>query len=544
MGDFDDIYGKYILDAPETVIGIKELNYAVKNNSTYIEDILQNWGVDTKVSNIEPNSKHVLYIYHSSYNESSNSPVSDLKNFRENDPSGGGFAVFLEEINETNNNAVYIRTKILQHFIYNKIRYVVLFGSVEEVATVMINLPSDWEERGVLNYNSTSAASDIYYGHVGNKEYKIIIGRLSSGDNRYGDPNNTSNSNLNTSQKQINIQNQVDKIKIYERLCTSVRNTNYLRNDETWVKHVVGIASNEGEGIGIEGKSDNMYMREELKRYSTGLEFKCTELYQSYYNSGHLTKDSNPDENIVYDEWGNPSSAHLSNVINSGAALLLYAGHADEITLSTTGFNVMNSTNISPNNKFFLGCVVGCSIGSHDERFMSLSEEFQVSKEKGSIAMFASSILQSWTAPMYMQRQVNTTILNAETTMTIGEIFQGSVENNDFKNNVDYYYYQLLGDPCTRFILTIPETRNMNIEGKIAYDNSDQGRWSIISSDGKKYILTDDLDESLKIVNLEVNLLVKLLAPNKASVYQRSENITNIKTRVISVVEIISTISP
>ena len=91
---------------------------------------------------------------------------------------------------------------------------------------------------------------------------------------------------------------------------------------------------------------------------------------------------------------------------------------------------------------------------------MSLAEEFQVSKDKGSIAMFASSILQSWAAPMYMQKQLNSTIINATKTLTIGEIFQTSVANSDFKNNIDYYYYQLLGDPCTRFILTIPDVKS------------------------------------------------------------------------------------
>ena len=39
------------------------------------------------------------------------------------------------------------------------------------------------------------------------------------------------------------------------------------------------------------------------------------------------------------------------------------------------------------------------------------------------------------------------------------KIFEKSIENVDFKNNVDYYYYHLLGDPCTRFILTIPQVK-------------------------------------------------------------------------------------
>ena len=91
---------------------------------------------------------------------------------------------------------------------------------------------------------------------------------------------------------------------------------------------------------------------------------------------------------------------------------------------------------------------------------MSLAEQFQTLKDKGSIAMFASSILQSWTAPMIMQRQLNDIIINAKETMTIGEIFEETIKNKDFNNNIDYYFYQLLGDPTTPFILTNPQIRS------------------------------------------------------------------------------------
>lgn len=446
MSDFDDIYGKYTLDAPGTTIDIKDLNYALKNNKNYTENIKQNWGINTKIPNIEPDNKRALYLYHPNYNQQ----VTELKQFREQNPSGGGFTIFLEEINQTNNN-VYIRSKILYHYKKNKIKYVVIFGSVEEVATIMIDLPSDWESRGTLNNNAVNAASDMYYGHMDNKEYKIIIGRLSPGDNKYG----VSNNELSISQKQTNIQNQVDKIKTYEELCTTLSQEISLPSEHNWIKNIVGIASNEGAGYGFEGKSDNVYMRGELKNYSSELNCSCTELYQ-----GSLALPSNRNTQYDYDDAGNPTITNLTTSINNGTSLLLYVGHANEITLSTTGISVRNVTNISPVKKYFLGCVVGCSIGSHDERFMSLAEEFQVSKDKGSIAMFASSILQSWTAPMYMQSQLNSTIINATKTLTIGEIFQKSVENSDFKNNVDYYYYQLLGDPCTRFILTIPDVKS------------------------------------------------------------------------------------
>ena len=62
MINIDNVYGKYTLDAPGTIIGVKDLNYVLKNNNmNYTENIKQNWGVDTKIPNIEPNNKNALY---------------------------------------------------------------------------------------------------------------------------------------------------------------------------------------------------------------------------------------------------------------------------------------------------------------------------------------------------------------------------------------------------------------------------------------------------------------------------------------------------
>ena len=196
-------------------------------------------------------------------------------------------------------------------------------------------------------------------------------------------------------------------------------------------------------------------MREELIKYEN-INCNYTELYDSF-----VDPPQNKNSNNSYDDKKAPDPGYedLRDAINNGASLLLYVGHANEVVLSTTNFNVNNSSELSNKDMYFLGCAVGCSLGSHDESNMSLAEEFQVLKEKGSIAMFASTILQSWTPPMVMQRKLNDIIINTNKTLTIGEIFKESVETYDFKNMIDYYYYHLLGDPCTRFIMTIPDIR-------------------------------------------------------------------------------------
>ena len=438
---YDDIYNNDLLEDIGVNYNIQYLNESLKNN-TSTQKIIKYWGIDNKTPD-DNNDKNVLYIYHNNYYSS----VTTLKSFRETN-EGGNFNIFLEEINPNKHNFVYVKKKIKYYLIKHKIKFCLIFGSVEEVPTIMYKLPSDWEYSTSLNSNSTTAAADIYYGHFDNKKMKVIIGRLTSGDTKH-----TQYYNITLSKKRQNVENQVNKIISYEKKCNELISNSSL-NNENWTKKIIGIASNDGGGYyGIDGLKDNQYMRKELKKYEN-INCNYTELYDSYIGAPQSYNDKN-----TYDLTGSPNKNNLSLAINNGASLLLYVGHANEVVLSTTNFNVNDSYLLNNKDMYFLGCAVGCSLGSHDESNMSLAEEFQVSKEKGSIAMFASTILQSWTPPMFMQRQLNDVIINTNKTLTIGEIFKKSVENFDFKNMIDYYYYHLLGDPCTRFIMTIPDIR-------------------------------------------------------------------------------------
>ena len=91
---------------------------------------------------------------------------------------------------------------------------------------------------------------------------------------------------------------------------------------------------------------------------------------------------------------------------------------------------------------------------------MSLSEKWQVLGNRGSIAMFVSSVLQSWKPPMYMQRELNDSILAASSVKTIGEIYKDAVLVSEFQAHSNFWYYHILGDPATRFVLTLPGIKN------------------------------------------------------------------------------------
>ena len=94
------------------------------------------------------------------------------------------------------------------------------------------------------NKNIKTAASDISYGII-NNSYKIIIGRLSPGDNLLN------KNELTLKEKKQNIKNQINKIISYENYIDVIISNNF-KTDDNWVKKIIGIASNEGDGFGLD----------------------------------------------------------------------------------------------------------------------------------------------------------------------------------------------------------------------------------------------------------------------------------------------------
>lgn len=397
----------------------------------------------------------ILYIYDYKYRDQ----VSQLEKLR----ISQNYNVLKYFIR--NNDTIYLLKEHI-NLIYSKynLKYIVLVGSIEEVPTFMRKGVNEGSNKTIYNMNTETASCDMFYGMINSKtckscnsnicyglnncyenfDYKIIVGRLTPGDNIYG-----SISELTYDKKIINIQNQVDKIISYEHIIDILLNGNVNPLIDGWLDNIIGIASNEGSNIGIDGLSDNEYMNRELDKFDRLMNCRYTELYQ-----GCLLNSVNNNDKNNHDNTDDPNYNELIQELNKGCSLMLYAGHANEVSLSTTGFSNNHMDRLDNFNKYFLGCVVGCSFGSHDENYMSLAENLQVSKNKGSIAMFASTILQSWLPPMYMQRELNNTIINSDKTLTIGEIFDKAVKNDVFYKSKDFWYYHLLGDPSTRYILT------------------------------------------------------------------------------------------
>lgn len=186
---------------------------------------------------------------------------------------------------------------------------------------------------------------------------------------------------------------QINKAIVYERDLTA---------SATWLNSAMGIASDEGGGsIGDMGESDIQHMN--LIR---------TDLL----NYGYTTVDQ------IYDPGA--SATTVTTNVNSGRGFINYVGHGSDTSWGTTYFSNTDATNLTNGNKTPFIMDVACVNGN----FVSLTcfaEAWLRNQNGGAVAMYASSINQSWNPPMRAQDEC-TDLLVAESKTTIGGLFYNS----------------------------------------------------------------------------------------------------------------------
>lgn len=310
--------------------------------------------------------------------------------------------------------------------------YLILMGNIEQVPSVMRKINETWAKTA-LNQRVREAAADISYGVI-DGELKVVVGRLSPGDNVYGKEKRE----LKKWQMRRNVNNQIRKIVAFEK-----------GGSEREVRRVAGIGSNEGDGYGLEGMSDKAFLHSELERMYN----EKGVIYSEFFDGGAVGGSAGVSEGVELDEVGRPDDDKLVELMNrddGGVSCLFYTGHANEVSLSTSGFDVSDLKGLKERvdgKNLFVGCAVGCSVGSHDENYMSLSEALQCKKDCGSIAFFGSTILQSWAPPMYMQREMMRSFGEVD---TVGELYKKGVDVEHFRTADDFWFYTLFGDPMTK----------------------------------------------------------------------------------------------
>lgn len=170
-------------------------------------------------------------------------------------------------------------------------------------------------------------------------------------------------------------------------------------SDDNWLQRAMGIASAEGGGSqGDMGESDIQHMNN---------------IRTDLLNDGYTTVDQ------IYDP-GALASTVTANV-NTGRGFINYVGHGNTTSWSTTGFN--NNTASALNNVYKTPFIV--DVACQNGNFVSttcFAEAWLRNANGGAVAMYASSINQSWNSPMRAQDEC-TDLLIAESKTTIGGLF-------------------------------------------------------------------------------------------------------------------------
>ncbi|HOY84461.1 MAG TPA: C25 family cysteine peptidase, partial [Candidatus Syntrophosphaera sp.] len=192
---------------------------------------------------------------------------------------------------------------------------------------------------------------------------------------------------------------QINKAIAYERDVTT---------SDTWLSRAMGIASAEGGGSqGDNGESDITHMnniRTDLLGY------------------GYTSVDQ------IYDPGASAST--VTTNVNAGRGFINYVGHGADTYWVTTGFSNTNATALTNGSKTPFIMDVACVNGN----FVSITcfaEAWQRNANGGSVAIYASSINQSWNSPMRAEDEV-TDLLIAEAKYTVGGLYyNGSCEMMD-----------------------------------------------------------------------------------------------------------------
>lgn len=413
----------------ETIYSGRKYIYKLKKGHYVLKIIfIKQLPIKYRINLKLPSKERILYMYNEKYEKY----LNDLIKLRERQN-------FIVLKLKCNNNDSYDKLKNIVNNIYEneKIKYLVLIGDSNEIKTLKKNSLNNSTYYHTLNNNIDYANSDISYGII-NKTYKIIVGRISS-----------INKCISQSKKKLNIKNQINKIIEYEEMFDNID-----IKKEKWIKNIIGISNDNKTILGTNGVLENIFMKRQLERYSRNL--NCTYATLSQNNSLNYYKN-----NILEKKIDKPTIKDFNRYIDNGISTLFNMGYTDAIELFGKKYINLNVKKLSNNKKYFLGCFIGCS-SFLDITRNSLINELQTTRNKGTIGCFFSSVTQSWNAPIDLFKQINTNIIDSEEILTIGELFKKSVSIPEFipedlgGNNIypDFYYYNIYGDPSTRYILT------------------------------------------------------------------------------------------
>jgi hypothetical protein len=156
--------------------------------------------------------------------------------------------------------------------------------------------------------------------------------------------------------------------------------------DSDWYTKALALASNEGEGIGDDGESDQAH-NEVIINYKL-LPSTYSEVYTGY-------------------QANSASSSLISSYVNQGVSLINYTGHGYTQGWGGPGFSNSNVNALTNQNRLPFIVSVACVVGHFSGTSDCFAEAWLKKANGGAVAGWFATINQPWVPPMRGQDYFN-----------------------------------------------------------------------------------------------------------------------------------------
>lgn len=273
--------------------------------------------------------------------------ISNLNGFVSH-KTGIGIPATVVGVSTIGNTASQIKSYIQNFYNTHNLAFVLLVGDVAQVATPMTSASGE-----------NGAADPTYALLAGSDHYPdILVGRFSA-------------------QNTTDLDTQVRRTIDYETLPATT---------QAWFKRGTGIGSAEGPG------DDGQYDKDHIEA-----------IRQLLLGDGYTLVDQ------IYDPGA--TDTQVSNALNAGRGVVNYCGHGSATSWGTTGFNNTDVNNLVNKDQLPFIVSVACNNGQFEDYDACFGEAWlraqKDGRPTGAIAVYASSVSQSWNPPMEGQDEFN-----------------------------------------------------------------------------------------------------------------------------------------
>jgi PKD repeat protein len=289
----------------------------------------------------------------------------------------------------------------------NNLLYVLLLGDWDDIKT------------NTESFSGATAPVDPLAGCVVGTDdhHDIIIGRFSAASS-------------------TDVTAQGNKAIVYERDATT---------GTTWYKNALGIASDEGDGMGDDSEGDIAHI--------------------DNIHDGRLLPTTYTTCNEEYDPGA--SATNVQSYINNGVSVINYTGHGMHDYWATSSYSTTEASSATNGPMYYYAFSVACIVGEFHTGGDCLAEAMAKNPDGGSVANWMSTINQPWQPPMRGQDYANDLLiqgydysLGSGTTTTYGRTTFGSItfnaaelmvnESGGYEDWDTYKTWTIFGDPSVQ----------------------------------------------------------------------------------------------